>query len=176
MKDDINLVPTFVERTTSQNFALDRLYHRLKVTNIFAATSLLIIGIVLIIVIYLGKIELDLKNHDEDKIASLSADSKLINSVAIRQSQLASIKKMRPNLRGKVDLVQKTIPKNVTLINLSVNNDGLNITAQTNSVQAFSYFINSLKNERAFKKISLVGSSYDYKSGLFLFTLECSTN
>ena len=176
MKESINLAATFVENKPRKVFDLGKLKNYLKALNAVAAAFLILELLVLGFASWQAKAQSAGKLASEKKLASLTGDAKLIDSLLTRQKQLDYIEKQRPNLKSTADLIQKLVPEDTTLTNLKIYKDRVIISAKTGGVSSFSQFVNNLIGSKYFKKISLTQSAYNRDSGTFNFTLECLIN
>lgn len=176
MKDSINLVENFTRPSLTKNFGLKNLGKRLKKANLILVCLLFVLLFGLIASNVLSRTETRLLSKAEAEISALSEQAKIVETVVTRQAQLSAIKKGVLDLRGKTDLIQRSIPSDVVLSQLNMNSAKTSFTAKTRSVESFSQFVQSLKSSRGCKTISLVGTSFDDKSGVVQFSLECLTN
>jgi|GEM_PF-5228215 Tfp pilus assembly protein PilN len=173
MKDSINLVSTFVESKPQRVINLGKLKYYLKIGNyavlIFITLGLLLLGLIS----WQIKAQSAAKLATEKKLAALSGDEKLIDSLLTRQKQLEYIEKQRPNIKAAANLIQGLIPEDVVLTSLKISRDRVTISAKTPGILSFTVFINNLIVSKYFKKISLVQSAYNQDPGTYSFTLEC---
>lgn len=176
MKESINLVSTFVDNKPRKVYNLGKLKSYLKAFNAAASILLILELVALGFVNWQMKTRSLAKTASEKKLASLTGDAKLIDSLLTRQKQLDYIEKQRPDLKSTASLIQKEVPGDVTLNNLKIYNDHVVISAKTVGVSSFSQFVNNLVTSKYFKKISLTQSVYNQDFGTFNFTLECLIN
>lgn len=176
MKDSINLVGNFVSYSPAKDLGLENLRKRLKKINFIFACSFLLLLVSLTASIFLGNYENRSLTEAKTQEAAFSPDAKIISIVLTRQAQLSAIKKGAVDFRVKTGLIQKNIPNDVVLTNLHLSPTKTSLTAQTKSNTSLSQFIRNLKVTGSFKTISLVGASFDDKSGIILFSLECFTD
>lgn len=176
MKESINLASTFALSKPKRVFNLGKLKNYLKALNTAAAAFLILELLVLGFASWQAGAQAAGKLASEKKLASLTGDAKLIDSLLTRQKQLDYIEKQRPNLKGITNLIQKLVPEDVTLTNLKIYKDRVTISSKTVGVSSFSQFVNNLIGSKYLKKISLTQSAYNRDSGSFSFTLECLIN
>ncbi len=172
MKESINLLPQTPGGVESV----------VKITDKIAPLALGVVVFLELIFIFLlffrAKFDKDLlviKTSIEQKRSALSQTVEVEKIIRTVQNKLSTIREFRSDRLSFLKAINYTptlIPEDVTLVNIALKQDLLQIVAKTGSGTSFAKMVDNVSHSAKFYDLTLTGSSFDNTDGFYTFNFE----
>ena len=119
--------------------------------------------------LYVTKISLEQRKNVLSQTLEVE---KIIRNV---QNKLSTIKEFRSDRLSFLKAINYTptlIPEDVTLVNITLKQDLLQIVAKTASGASFAKMVDNVSHSAKFSDLTLTGSSFDDTDGFYTFNFE----
>lgn len=123
----------------------------------------------------LDKDLLVIKTSMEQKRSALSQTVEVERVIRTVQNKLSTIKEFRSDRLSFLKAINYTptlIPEDVTLVNITLKQDLLQIVAKTGSGTSFAKMVDTVSHSAKFYDLTLTGSSFDDTDGFYTFNFE----
>lgn len=172
MKESINLLPQIPsDKPRTLNFP-ERLIPMAVATTLVA--EVLFFSILLL----RAKFDRDLfflKSNIEQRKPFVTVTLDIEEKIKNIQDKLMIIKELRGSKQSflkAINFIPTLIPEDVTLLNLNLNKDGVELSARTTSGPSFAKLVENINRSADFIDLTLTGSTFEDASGYYTFTLE----
>lgn len=172
MKESINLLPQSPKGKEVVLRSVNRL------TPLALAIYLIAESLFVLLLIFRLKIDRDtasLKVSLERQKQTLSQTAEKEISIREIQRRLSTIKELRRGRRSflsAISYLPTLIPQDVSLVNIRLKPQLLEILAKTPSGMAFAKMVENINHSAKFSDLTLTGSSFDDSENLYTFNFE----
>lgn len=111
----------------------------------------------------------------EQKRIALNQTVEVEKIIKTVQNKLSTIKEFRSDRLSFLKAINYTptlIPEDVTLANITLKQDLLQIVAKTSSGASFAKLVDNVNHSAKFSELTLTGSSFDNTDGFYTFNFE----
>lgn len=173
MSKEINLLPNKGKKSNSQNIE--------KILWVIAILSLVFVSIssILLFFIKLKSPQSTLKKNEEILISQISRLKLKESQFALLNDRLTSISSIiskRPQFDKSINEIIELIPKDITIVNLSIDQKKLSFTLQTSSLSNVDALMDNIReainNGKLIKKATFNGITASSQKDQYNFSID----